>query len=699
MAKLLKTICSLCPINDCGMDVFVTGGRIERIAGMREHPVSKGYLCPKGLAAAQIVSDTRRLRAPLRRKGKRGQGNWEAISWDAALDIIAKNFEKIKNNDGAQAIGFMRSSGAGWAHNWDLLQRFAYAYGSPNLATNVHVCFGPRAISYACTLGGVPEVDFENTNCMLFWGFNPAETYLPNYGRRFIDAKARGAKLIVIDPRFSRTASKADIHVAIRPGTDGALALGIANVLINEALYDREFVQNWTSGFEQFAEMVKDYPPEKVEGITGVPKRTIWEVGTLFGGSKPALLRDGNGIDQHTNAVQTARAIQMLSILTGNVAVKGGQVLIPPLALPDIALKKRFFESLESNSVSKHPMYHRIWSITQPDLFEAISKDEPYTIRALFIQGSSPVVTNSRSDKIEETLSRVEFIVANDLFMNSAARLADIVLPGASFLECTRLRYTRYLPTADCRHISLQNKIVDPVGQSKADEDIILELARRVGLEEFFPWKNIEDVIEETVRPLGVTIGDLRDSPGGIVKRYPAEELYRTCDEYRERGFATPCGKVEIYSSVFEKFGYDPLPRYVEPMESPISRPDLAAEYPLICCAGIKSVLYTHTQMRTLSLLNEIIHEPWVTVNPQLASELEIRDGEMILAESPRGSIKLKVKVSEEAVNTDTVLMPYGWGQPYADSYPVVNSITPDSPQCPISSSTANHAFLCRIKK
>jgi anaerobic selenocysteine-containing dehydrogenase len=699
MSTIIKTICGLCATNDCGMDVYVEGGKIQKIGGMLENPQNKGTLCPKGLAAAQLVTSPERLKFPLKRGGNRGEGKWKKITWDEALDIIANKFTEVKEKHGPQAVGAVRASGAGWTSNWDFLQRFMYAFGSPNLATNCHVCYGPRASSYVYTLGGIPEPDFENTNCMLFWAFNPAETYLPNYGSRFIDAKERGAKLIVIDPRFSRTAAKADIHVPLRPGTDGALALGMANVIINEGLHDEEFIEKWTHGFEEFANFVGAYTPERVAGITDVPEKVIRNVAAVYATIKPALLRDGNGIDQSTNAVQTARAIQMLPILTGNIAVPGGQVLIPNLPWPDIALKKKFFEELEQKSVSKHPMFHRIWSITHPDLFDAISTGIPYEIKALLINGSAPLITDSQPQKISEAFAKVDFLVTCDLFMTASAQIADIVLPIQSFLECTRLRYSRYRARADCQHIALQNKAVDPVGESKSDEDFFLSLAGRVGLEEYFPWKNIEDEIAEAIKPLGVTIEDLRKNPGGVVKTFPPEDLYRGHTKYDKQGFNTPTKKAEISSTIFKKFGYDPLPLYDEPMESPISRPDLVRQFPLVCNTGIKTVLYTHTQFRTLLLLKQIMPTPWIAIHPLKAEELGIHDGDTVLIQSSHGQINLKAQITEEVADPATVFMPYGWGQPYTGDYPIANTITPDSPKCPISTATPNHSFLCKIQK
>jgi anaerobic selenocysteine-containing dehydrogenase len=700
VAVIKKTVCGLCAVQDCGMNIYLENGRIARVEGMPEHPFNRGVLCPKALASKDIPTDPNRLLFPLKRVGKRSEGRWERISWDEALDTIAGRFAEIRETAGPEAVGFVRGSGPGWTSNWDYLQRFAYAFGSPNLATSVNVCFGPRALPYAFTWGGVPAPDWEHTKCMVLWAFNPFETYAGNYARRITEAKERGAKLIVIDPRFSRTAAKADIHVAPRSGTDGALALGVAHVIVKEDLYDKQFLQECVHGFSEFFSLTEEYPPELVERITQVQAHTIRELARVYATTKPAVIRDGNGIDQLTNAVQTARAIQALPVLTGNVAIRGGHILVPPLPLPDMAMRDRCLNKLLSKSISKHPLFHLVWSLADPDLIDAILTDKPYPIKALFVTGHAYRVVTSEAERVGKALEKVPFLVVNDMFMTETARMADFVLPAASFLECTRLRLTRYHLASDRQHVALQNKVVDPPGEARCDEEIFQSLARRLGMSVYFPWVSMDEQINETLKPLGITCDDLRKEPGGFVKVYRPEELYRTYDEYKKRGFSTPTQKIELYSTVFEKFGYDPLPRYIEPMESPLSKPELAQEYPLVANSGLKSVLFGHTQGRTLSLLNSIMPEPWVALNPIKANELGINDDDLVLVESPRGQVTLKAKITEAVVDPNTIFLTYGWGQSYGGNGSIVNTITPGgAEQCPISAATSNHAFLCRVRK
>lgn len=692
--KVVKTICGACAQNDCGMDVYVENGQIARIKGMQEHPYNRGVLCPKGLASSQTVKDPLRLKFPLKRTGERGEGKWARISWDEALDTITEKLSTLKKEYGPESLGFFRGAGPGWGGSWVYAQRFMHAFGSPNYATQVHLCFGPRAVTMATTYGAVPEADFDNAGLIILWASNPAETSLPNYWRRISRAKSRGAKLVVIDPRFTKSASKADWFVSPRPGTDGALALGLAHVMIKEGIYDKTFVDRHTHGFKAFAEMVRDYSPEKVSQITTVPAELIERIARLYAQSKPAALMAGNGVEQLTNTMQTMRAIQILPALTGNLGTKGGYVFTPNVPWSDMPLKEKYFSELIDKSVSKHKMFSG-FSLVYPDLLDAVEKGEPYPIRAVFCLGA-PLTVLPQGNRYKEILkNKLDLFVVHDLYMTTEAEIADIVLPATSFLECSRLRSTRYKANPYTQHIALQNRVVDPVGESRPDEELFFELGRRLGLSALFPWQNAVEAAGAAIESLGLTLQDLTDNPGGKEWHYPEEEVLKF---YEKEGFNTPTKKVELYNTTFEKNQYDPLPRYQEPAESPVSRPDLSREYPLICVNGIKTVLYSHTQFRTLPLLRDIMPDPWVELHPDKAAQLDIREGDLVLLTSPRAQVRLKAKISAGVSSPDIVYSTYGWGQAYIGGE-VTNYLSPGHPRDPISASTSSHSFLCRIEK
>jgi len=696
--EVIKTICGGCAQSDCGIDVYVDNGQIVKIKGTDGYPYNNGNICPKGISSAHLITDPNRVKHPLKRIGERGDDKWAEISWEEALDTIAAKINQIRDEDGPERLGIFRGAGPGWEGSLMFLQRFMNAFGSANYCCQIHKCKGPRIVVTGTMMGGEPDMDIENTQCLLLWASNTAETSLPNYWSRISKAKTRGAKLIAIDSRFSKSASKADIFARIRPGTDGALALGLAHILIKENLYDQDFVENYGHGFAKYSELAAEFNPDKVEEITGVPQELIREIAMTYGGIKPAILFVGNGIEQLTNTMQTMRAIYCLPGLTGNIGAKGGHLLASPLPFPDIALKSRFFSELLDKSVSRHKFYHSRLAggamLTQPDLYDAMATGEPYYLRAALCIGNSFLTVIPEEKKYKEILKdKLELIVVHDPFMTREAReLADIVLPATTFLECWRLRFMRpgFKPSAYLNHVGLQRPVVAPVGESRSDEELFMELGRRIGLAEYFPWDNVLGFVDEVVKPLGITADDLVKKPEGISYPIPEKDVVGF---YKDKGFNTPTKKFEFYNTSFEENGFDPLPRYVEPAESPISMAQLKEEYPLVLSLGIKTVLFTHTQFHTFPLLNKLMPDPWVEIHPEKAQELGIGDGDLVRVESPRDQISLKAKVTEKTTAPDVVHVAYGWSD-YS-----VNNLSTNYPRDPICGAPGNHALICRIEK
>ncbi|MFH1003540.1 MAG: molybdopterin-dependent oxidoreductase, partial [Chloroflexota bacterium] len=400
--KVIKSVCQMCGPGyaGCGIDVHVSDGKVIKIEGTKGHPVNDGKLCAKGLAAIQMEYDPGRLQYPLKRAGARGEGKWQRVSWDEAMATIVTRLKAIIAADGARAITWFKGQGSAWESNWSYAQRFMNALGSPNSVTQGHNCEIPRAIACRYTYGSIAWPDYENTRCVVLWGYNPLNTSLPNNGARVMRAKQRGAKLIVIDPRFTRTAAKADIFVQLRPGSDGALALGMLNVIIEENRYDKEFVDKWTGGFDKLSELVKQYPPEKVAEITWVPAEMIREIARIYATTKPAVLQDGNGLDQQPTVIQTLRALCILRVITGNLDVPGGNVFNPeappffsrtaPMTMRDMS--KEGWQRSFQGSVSTHPLFYGTSVVTLPEAIEAILTEKPYPIRAVILHSINPVV-------------------------------------------------------------------------------------------------------------------------------------------------------------------------------------------------------------------------------------------------------------------------------------------------------------------
>ena len=694
MVEIVKSTCQMCN-RYCGIDVHIENNKMVKVEGMAEHLVSRGGICPKGLASVQYEYDPQRLTHPLKRVGERGEGKWKQISWDEALGITAENLSRIKEKYGAPAICFYKGQGGGWETNWTILRRFMNVLGSPNYSNHSQLCYIPLMMGMIHTIGGMAIPDVENTKCIVLWGFDPFTCCVANYGRRVIDAKQRGAKLIVIDPRFTPAGAKADIFVQPRPGTDGALALGMLNIIINEELYDKEFVANWTYGFDMLKKLAQEYPPERVQEITTIPVATIFELARTYGTVKPACISvGGNGLDQHTNSVQTSRVITNLIAISGNLDVQGGNVMQVPLPKTDLLFKDKLPVGLKA--VDKHPLYSELWGVPGPDMLDAILNDVPYSLKALIVMGGDPARALSETERVTKAFKKLDFIAVHELFMTGTAELADIVLPASSYFESSNLLTYAYnaAPPVNCNVVGLRKKVVEPPGECHSDLELLLQLAKIMGLGKYFPWNTGEEIFEDILKPAGITIEDLIKHPEGIVKYIPPEKLFK---KYEREGFVTPTKKVEFYSTLYEKYDYDPLPTFDEPAESPYSRPDLAKDYPLICGASIKPVLFTHNQYRTLPWLKRIMPEAWVEIHPLTAKKLGISDGEIVFVESPRGKIKVKAKFTQ-GIHLDTVYVPHGWGEPYAYGDPD-NIITPSFPCEPLSGSTGNRAFLCRIIK
>lgn len=690
--EVVKTICQMCYFY-CGLDVHLQNGKIRKIEGTPDHPVNKGGICPKGIASQQLVTDRKRLTHPLLRIGPRGGGRWKEITWGEALKLIGDRLGEIRDRHGPEFISFHRGQAPGWDTAMDYAERLMNALGSPNLFTHGHLCFTPRAIAHRATYGGVPEPDFDNADCIVLWGFNPAYTSLPNYARRIMAAKSNGTKLIVIDPRFTEMAAKADLWLAPRPGTDLALALGMAKVIVENGLYDREFVQNWTVGFEELVAYLETIDLDTVEEWTGVPKGKVEQAALLYTTRGPAALKEGNGLDQHVNVVQTVRAISLLPVLTGNVNVKGGNVIPLAIPFPDIRGKEFLSADWEEKSVSRYPLFFRQGrALHDGELFRSLETGEPYRIRALIVQGGDVVGASSGSDRVRELLAKLDFLVVHDLYLTATAELADLVLPATSFLERDLLLYYRYRPSADVNLLAWQQLVVPPVGESRSDLDLIFDLAHVLELKEAFPWENIQAAFEWQLSPLGLTLDQVR-TEGFHLLEYKPSELYRT---HGRQGFRTESGKAELYSTRLERFGYDPLPK-MEPLPKSL---DTSPEFPLTCGTSLKLGIHTHTQFRTLPWIRELEPDPFVEIHPAKARELWITDGAKVVITSPWGSTAARARLTRR-VAPEVVMLTHGYGEPYTGTdWPLSNQVTPHEGVAadPISGATSNRLVPCRLE-
>ncbi|TET39069.1 MAG: molybdopterin oxidoreductase [Dehalococcoidia bacterium] len=688
----VRTFCRMC-FGRCGLLVTVEGERVIKVEGDPESPLSKGELCPKGAALPQILYHPDRLRYPQRREGERGKGEWVSISWDEALTTIAQRLNSFKRDFGPESVVI----GLGDPKGLELAfaQRFASAFGTPNVATPGHICHMPRDLASAFTFGSPCLGDNQNLpSCIVVWGSNMLQTHDASITRSVLrSALNNGAKLIVIDPQKTALASRAELWIKPRPGSDGSLALGVMKVMIEENLCDENFVANWTTGFDRLREHIKNYPLDVVEEITWVPREQIAEAARLYAQIKPATIQWGNALDHTSNSFQTCRAISILRAISGNVDIPGGDIMPSPIPITrpgHFMLLREFPRKLEKMIGGEFKLAARSAFIPRQSVIKAILEAEPYPVKAALLIGTNPLLTYPNAKETYDALMKLEFLVVSELFMTPTAELADIVLPAATNFEFDEVGPYPSL------YLLAYPKIVEPPGECWSDMRMINELAKRVGLEEYF-WADERDALDLILQPTGLSFEEFKKE--GILQ---AERKYR---KYEESGFRTPSGKVEIYSQQLEELGYSPLPIYNEPPETPYSSPELAREYPLVL-TNAKEPCFCHSAHRNIPRLRRIAPEPRAQLNPETAARLGLKDGDWVYIETKRGRIRQRLSLNGE-LDPRVVVVAFGWWFPekgasqlYGWAEANVNILTESAPPYePALGSVNLRGILCKVSK
>jgi anaerobic selenocysteine-containing dehydrogenase len=692
--RVVHSACRFCRA-ECGLLVHVRGDRIEHIEGDPAHPTSRGRLCLKAQAIPELVEDPDRLRTPLRRVGARGAGRWQAIGWPEALDEIADRLGTLRDRHGPETLAAYRGIANSNVPQTPYFMRLLNAFGTPNLGSAFSVCVGPKAISAMHTYGRNlwPLGDYQRARAILLFGSNPAASFMHRYGHVMEDlhqARARGAWLVVVDPRRTETTREASLHLALRPGTDGALALGLLHVILREDLLDRDFVGRHAVGLDHLAAAAAPYTPERVERITWIPARTVEEVARRFAGTRPACADRRQGVLHQSNATQTCRAIDALNVVTGNVDAPGGLIFTPPVPVRDITLREAL--PAERQGVSRFR-----WSDGAVTLPETILSGRPYPIRAFIAFSGNPLLSFPNAALVRQAFHALDLVVVLDLYLTETAQLADFVLPVTSFMERMDLNDSLRIPLAPLSYLHLRQPAVGPRHEAWPEWRIITELARRLGLGVAFPFDDVEALIDHVLEPTGWTARRLREErPSGVVHAEAAP------GGFLARGFPTPSGKIELHAPALAAAGAAPTATWEEPAESPASRPDLARDYPLILTTGARLEVASGTWTHNLPLLRKRLTENWVEIHPETARRLGIEDGARVAVESPRGRIELPARVSE-VVPPAVVAIPFGWGHTghgaLARATPGANpNVLTDHAQLdPLGATPAYRAGLCRV--
>lgn len=676
--KEVMTDCTLC-YHSCGTRLTVEDGRVVKVEGLESHPLNKGQLCPKGAAAIEFVYHPDRVRYPMKR-GKRG---WKRVSWEQALTEIAAKLTQLKEAFGPDVLGvFAGSIGVENLEMNGLAQRFRAAFGSPNFFSVESVCYRMRIRTRQITFGKYPTEELDS-QLYILWGHNPDESDFP-LKLAIQENLARGAKLVVIDPKRIPLADVAEMYVRIRPGTDGALALAMMHVILEEGLYDRDFVEKYTYGFHRLGPHVEKYTPAWAEEITWVPSGTIRDLARLFAGTKGASIYQGtNTQDQTANGTQNSRAFAVLQAITGNINVPGGWVISPRLALGHVGLEV----GGDPMGADEYPLFYEVWGRKSPyGVVTMVPESIPTRLKAFLVIGGNPVVSMADTNAFREAFRNLELLVVHDLFVTETGELAHYVLPACSHVEKWGVGYT-YNVCHCLPYLMLRKKAIEPLHESWSEWRFLTELAKKLGLGEYFPWKSEEDFVAFELAPSGLTFETLlTERPAGAFYRQKSYGI-------REGEFRTPSGRIEIYSETLEKAGFDPLPTYTEPSRSPLGPPELLEKYPLILSTGNRNLYYTHSQFRQVRVLHERAPDPRVEIGPRTAARYGIEEGDEVIIETNRGAIRMRARV-DERVAEGVVLAPHGWNREAN-----VNLLTDTRLREPIMGYPQTKSLLCAIKK
>jgi len=644
--NVLKTFCSICnPFSHCGINAYVENGQLVGVDGTPDHPANQGTLCAKGAASIQYVYAKNRLKYPMVQRGKRGSKNWERVSWEEALSLLASRLTQIGNQYGPESVIFF-SGYPKWFRPF--LQRLAHGYGSPNFCTETSNCQSSPVTAATITYGYSGRADLPRTRCVLNWSTNPFYTNA-TMARHLFDLKEKGVKLISVDPRVSAFTQKADLHLQLRPGTDGALALAMIKVLIDENLYDQSFVKQWTVGFDELSKYLEECSLEWAEEITGVPKERMREAARLYGTIKPAaLMTSASSTTHHVNGFQNHRAILLLPGLTGNFDIPGGNWVQPMTyqettsGAPTNEEKIRLIEKLKDLppriGEDRFPVWcHHYFGPEAHALaipFQ-IRSEKPYPLKAFVGFGANYRMWPG-SDFFLQSLLSLDFLVNTDIFFTDTCQWMDLVLPAATSFERSELKHW------NAKYLMLTSPVINPVEESRSDVDIIFDIAKHLGLGELFWNGNFDAAIDELMAPSGYTAEELRRYPEGTYVRNPLQAGYK---KYEKSGFPTPSGKMEIASTILKEAGFDGLPLYKEPQHPSLSKDP--ARYPLILNTGSRLPMFIHSEMHNVPWCQELRKDPLLDMNPSDAAERDIRPGDWIWLETPRGKIRVKPNLTE----------------------------------------------------
>ncbi|MGE5590693.1 MAG: molybdopterin-dependent oxidoreductase [Bacillota bacterium] len=690
--RVVKTLCEMC-VWRCGVDARVRDGVVVKLEGNPDHPANRGKLCPRGNAGLQVLYDPDRLKFPLMRVGDRGSGLFRRASWDEALDYTAGEMKRIKEKYGPEAMVFSSTHNLSQPYFENLLR----AYGSPNYGTQRSLCFNSMTIANLFTFGQAqPGTDYAHAKYAIFSGRNLAESISNNETQDFVDMVNRGAHVVLLDPRFTKSAAKASEWLPIRPGTDLAFYLAMANVIVREKLYDEKFLQANTVGFEEYAKEVDPYTPEWAEVRTEIPARTIRRIAQEFAAARPnAFVHPGWRTSNFLNSFQTERAMAVLNALIGNWNQPGGLIpsageeggpelgTLPQPAYPPVT-------AMRLDGVPwKFPLVPLVYGIYQ-NIRDAVLSGQPYQARGWLVSRQNPVLSLPDRRKTIEALNKLELLAVIDVIPNDTAYYADVILPESSYLE----RYDPVIATGN--RIFLRQPVIEPLYDTRSALMIFKQLGERLGLGEYFPYKNEEELVAAQMKPFAVSLDEFKargyyDAPpkSEEAEAKPSEaeatvaaELAGAAEpatdtagaaeaaagpaaseavapeagaaEHAAAGltFQTTSGKIEISSALLAQVAGKGVPIWEEPAAPPPGKFYL-----------LTGKVAQHSQMGTQNnrWLHDLFPENPVWIHTSVAARLGVGTGDVVVVESSVGKVRTRAYVTE-GIRPDCVFMVPGFG-------------------------------------
>lgn len=679
--KVFKSICRMCG-EGCGIEVRVKDGKVEKIVGNKDNPVNCGRICIKGSSAATWVNLETRLTKPL----KKTENGFVEIELEQAMDEIAERLLQIQKKYGDNAIGVWKGEGVGFAQNEELARRFIHAVGSPNYFSNDTQCYAGRYTAFNLVYGCWPQADLRNSKLVLLWGTNPpaAHSY---WTQQINDARDKGAKLVVIDTKYTEIARQADIYVNVKPGCDGVLAWGIIREMIERDVIDNEFVEKFTLGYDELKEYAQQFTKEYVANYCEIDGEVIPQIVDLLDEARPHITSwPGTGLEHQQDGVNSVRATTYVDALVGAIDKKGGMLITQGMKINNLELyDEKPLLDLKPIGADTHPVLYRMRRECHTlELMDQIISGKPYEFKGLVMTAANPALTNANTSKVIEALSKLDLLVVKDLFMTETAQLADYVLPAASYLEREELHYN-----ASGHYVFLSEKTVDRGLQT--EYELFKGLADRMGASEYFPWENDHELNKWLIEPSGYTIEQLAENRSGFRHTEIEYEKHKRKLEAGEKPFNTPSGKIEFTSEILREHGYEPLGKFTY-VPNYIKSPD--ENYPHVLMTGARKPMFFHGRYRNIEQIRKAVPHGQIEMHPEDAKHYGIKTGDKVKVTSQKGSIVIEALVmNEKEIHKGAFQITHG----FKDEN--VNLLTDDDVRDPISGFPALKSVMVRIEK